>query len=187
MSKQPPPRPARADAPPPPKPVRASADAVRTANTVASLLTNTGAPVVQSSWTGSREGAIQTGSERDAISTPPQRTTGRRQGSEDRPGDNRSGPIRQQGEGWVYAPSTSHISRFMLVLSELKTQNSVLQVVFKGPEGKGEVAEYAYHFSDPRQAQSVFDAMRRSGHPYGEVLTPKVIRAGIPYHPLARS
>lgn len=56
-----------------------------------------------------------------------------------------------------------------------------LFVVFKGPDEKGEVAEYLYNFSTPAQGQAIFDRMRVNAHPYGNVLYPDVIQGGIPY------
>lgn len=89
---------------------------------------------------------------------------------------------QQRSSGWVSAPATSHISRFMLVHGEQATH---IQVVFKGPEGKGEVAEYMYTFPDDNSAVRIFNQLRSSAHPYGQVLYPKVIKGGIPYAPMA--
>jgi hypothetical protein len=66
-----------------------------------------------------------------------------------------------------------------------KTEQGIqIQVVFKAPGG-GEDAEYGYLFSEA-QGVAIFDQLRRSPHPYGSVLYPSVIQAGIPYYPLSR-
>lgn len=113
------------------------------------------------------------------ISPLPQETKGRRQGSSDDEGNRRAGPIRQEGEGWVFAPSTSHISRFKFGGGPDGTAQ--LTVVFKGPDNQGEVAQYSYFFDDHNEATQVYDEMRRSPHPYGNVLYPDVIQEGIPF------
>lgn len=130
---------------------------------------------VQSTWTGSRQGADRVSSENTELS--PQKTL-------------------RAGAQWRSAPSTSHISRFMLVDARLNGDvaafgphggASQLQVVFKGPDGVGEVAEYVYYFTDHDEGSGVFSRMSSSPHPYSLVLVPDVIDKGIPYHPLARS
>lgn len=135
-----------------------------------------------SAWVGQRAGALPIEYENAELSSSPQEMQGRRQGSEDDPNNRRRGPTRQQGEAngitWVYAPSTSHISRFALVTENDETR---LQVVFKGPNGNGEVAEFAYYPS-AATARALYDQMRRSQHPYGTVLYPQAIKTGIPYH-----
>lgn len=99
-----------------------------------------------------------------------------------------------KGSGWVYAPATSHISRFLFTdarqnadMAEygLMGGASQLQVVFKGANYSGEVDEYVYYFSDHDTGIETFKELSRSAHPYAEVLLPDVINGGIPYFRLA--
>jgi len=111
--------------------------------------------------------------------------------------------------GWVVAPITSHISRFKFedarqnslvrkfgrIIGEAELFGatpstgtnpfargaSQLSVIFKGPEGQGEVAEYQYYFPNHEEGASVYDSMVAAIHPYGTVLYPRVIEGGIPY------
>lgn len=120
---------------------------------------------------------------RDNTITPaPGPLVSRRQGEEKDTLGRRKGTIRQESGGWIYAPVSSHLSRFMFEDQGVKAQ---IHVVFKGPEGRGEVAEYSYSFDDADRANEIFMLMRSSPHPYGSVLRPMVILAGIPYTPRA--
>lgn len=116
------------------------------------------------------------------ISPAPDETVGRRQGEGKDFLGRRKGPIRQEGGGWVYAPASSHLSRFMLVEDDKEAR---LLVVFRGPGGQGEVSEYVYTFPSQEEGARVFALLRSSPHPYSEVLRPMVIAAGIPYSPRA--
>lgn len=110
-------------------------------------------------------------------------------------------------ENWVSAPSTSHISRFMYVdARENALQRrfgrrygdggsdnpfaagaSQLHVVFRGKDGRGETAEYAYFFNNHAWGRDVFERMRTSGHPYSEILYPElVLNKAVPYQRLSR-
>jgi hypothetical protein len=177
--KEPPPRPNTANNATPPMP--------DTTARYEALVKSLYAPpeAVPSSWVGSRPGAIGIHSENADISPSPQETTRRRQGSDTTPSDRRTGPVREQGGGWTYAPGTSHISRFTFVPTPGGGLN--LTVVFKGPNNSGEVAEYLYSFDDYDTGMDIFNRMRRSPHPYGFVLYPDVIQANVQYHLLARS
>ena len=91
---------------------------------------------------------------------------------------------------WYATPDASHIARFKYldirlfpVLKKFPGRLgavSVLYVSFKDKSG-GLTATYAYGFADPDQGQAITDAMVASPHPYGEVLHPRVIKAGVPY------
>lgn len=108
---------------------------------------------------------------------------------------------------WVHAPATSHISRFKYVdARENSLQRrfgrrtgmgtsddnphtsgaSQLHVVFRGKDGQGETAEYGYFFDRHDWGADVFERMSSSGHPYGNVLYPDVIKGGVPYQRLSR-
>jgi hypothetical protein len=109
-------------------------------------------------------------------------------------------------EEWTHAPSSSHISRFLYrdartnsltrkfgrVLETPAGGNpyargaSELRVVFRNEKSGGESAEYAYFYEDAAAGASIFDLMRGSGHPYGEVLHPLVIKGGVPYQRISR-
>jgi hypothetical protein len=141
---------------------------------------------IPSTWKGTRTGAVPITHENVEVSSAPTETRRRRQGHASSPGNNRAGVVRTEGEGWVYAPGDSHISRSKLVIPDDGTPLQ-LQVVFKGPEGVGEVAEYVYLFSDYDEGVSIWNKIRRSAHPYSLFLYPDVIQAGIPYYPLSRS
>lgn len=86
---------------------------------------------------------------------------------------------------WFEAPATSHVATFRYYevpsLSALDMslggERYQLQVYFKN-SARG----YRYFFQNRQEAMLVFDEMRRSMRPYGEVLYPKVIRPGIPFN-----
>lgn len=103
-------------------------------------------------------------------------------------------PETETGGGsvpWEAAPATSHILRwrwydakqhkFLTKFPGATGQGrSELHVQFKDKQG-GASSVYAYYFATPEAGATVVQKLRSSSHPYGEVLTPYVIRAGIPY------
>lgn len=98
------------------------------------------------------------------------------------------------GSGWIYAPVTSHISRFLWTdallnptLAEYNVMKgaSQLQVIFKGENYEGEADEYIYYFYDREEGLRIGSELSRASHPYSDVLLPQVIQAGIPYFRLA--
>ena len=106
-----------------------------------------------------------------------------------------AGDRPDEGDGgiaWTPAPTTSHIAMFRFYdarLHKFLTKfpgaigrgRSELHVRFRGKNGQGVVAYYAYFFDSPEAGQVIYDKLAGSGHPYGEVLHPLVIRAGVPY------
>lgn len=80
---------------------------------------------------------------------------------------------------WYQAPPSSHISRFTY-----SDKTGVLNVIFKGADGHGEVAEYAYTFVHIPTGRDLFNRLRASPHPFGMVLYPDVIQGGVPYSPV---
>lgn len=102
---------------------------------------------------------------------------------------------------WVYAPSTSHISRFKF--DDARTNRllknfgfgatssggvrrhegaSELRVVFRDADSGAESVEYVYWFHDHAAGAAVAEAMTGHPHPYGEVLYPEVIAPNrVPY------
>jgi hypothetical protein len=101
---------------------------------------------------------------------------------------------QREGTGWIYAPVTSHISRFLFTDARLNPEMaeygpqggaSQLQVIFKGANYEGEDDEYIYYFHDPYAGLEIANAMATAAHPYADVLLPQVIRAGVPYFRLA--
>lgn len=87
---------------------------------------------------------------------------------------------------YTAAPATSHCWGMKFFDQRLFPQFefSFLIVRFRDKKTGGPTAEYAYAFDNADQGQAIFDEMVASGHPYGEVLHPKVIKTGIPYTPL---
>ncbi len=93
--------------------------------------------------------------------------------------------------GWYSAPTTSHVARFKYLDIRLFPflrkfpgklgPVSILYVTFKDEKTGGLTATYAYGFADPDRGLAIADEMVTSPHPYGEVLHPKVIKAGIDY------
>lgn len=75
------------------------------------------------------------------------------------------------------APKTSHISRFAI-------QGTELYVVFKDEETGGETDTYRYDFVSKAEAMDIFQRMKDSRHPYGNVLYPDVIAEGNTGHPI---
>lgn len=104
-------------------------------------------------------------------------------------------------QDWVSAPDTSHIDRMKIVSaggrkSFLGRETSYIggqaddfetkiHVTFKpNPKtGKGG-GEYVYLFRDYNTALYIWSDLISSPHPYGEVLYPRVIKAGVPYRPI---
>lgn len=103
------------------------------------------------------------------------------------------------GENWVYAPYTSHISKMQFEDAStvyargrgkwrFLSGESRLWVGFKPDPKTGRGgAEYMYFFKDWALAKDVWEDLITSPHPYGEVLYPRVIKAGVPYKPNWRS
>lgn len=96
---------------------------------------------------------------------------------------------------WVQAPATSHIAKMMFEDASTPfargrgkfmflSGESRLWVEFKpNPKtGKGG-GEYMYFFRDHAQAKSIWESLITSPHPYGLVLYPRVVTAGVPYKP----
>lgn len=92
---------------------------------------------------------------------------------------------------WESAPATSHLWGWKYV--DIRTSSflrkfpgrlgavSILTVRFRGKGGRGIAAEYQYGFADPDAGQAIVEALRASPHPHGQVLHPRVIKAGVPY------
>jgi hypothetical protein len=87
------------------------------------------------------------------------------------------GPIADQ---WHSAPGTSHISRFINYINQ-EQEGWVIGVTFKIGKSGGETREYKYYFATAEDADAIFNALKNSPHPYGEVLYPRVIKAKVPY------
>lgn len=76
---------------------------------------------------------------------------------------------------WDAAPGTSHIHSFKLAdAAEFGLGTSQLFVRFKGKQGG--IAGEGFYYIEPAFGREIVEAMRASGHPYGEVLYPRVIK-----------
>ena len=155
-------------------------------------------------WVPKFSHGIPQGWELSGLSPSPQETTKRRQGE---PGQKKGYVYRTVGErtgyaaeragsGWVYAPVTSHISRFLWTDARSNPEMaeygfyggaSQLEVIFKGPNYQGEEDEYVYYFNDHAHGLEVFNSLSRSPHPFVWVLIPDVIESGVPYFRLAHT
>lgn len=98
---------------------------------------------------------------------------------------------------WESAPATSHVSRFRFWDARewsflrnfgyrdgqfgVKGGASVLDVIFRDEKSGGEGPQYSYYFHDHGSGRTLYEKMLASPHPYGEVLYPLVVRAGVEY------
>lgn len=111
-------------------------------------------------------------------------------------------PQAESGTGWVDAPATSHIEKMHFLyggnpddsmetgrtnqsrfVRRFLNNESVITVRFR-PSGNSGGAEYAYMFDDHALALDIWEDLITSPHPYGEVLYPRMRKAGVPYKPI---
>ena len=78
---------------------------------------------------------------------------------------------------WVFGPWSSHLSRWLAY----ETEGEFFLLVRFKRKGGGETRTYAYRFSSAAEVASIDTAMKRSPHPFGQVLNPRVIKAGVPF------
>lgn len=106
-----------------------------------------------------------------------------------------AGPSTTGDVPWEDAPTTSHIARFRFsdasessFLRRFGEESgaSQLSVVFKDEKSGGDGPEYVYFFADATAGRALLEKLRGSPHPYGEVLYPLVIQAGVPYRRVSR-
>lgn len=97
--------------------------------------------------------------------------------------------LDQSNLPWFAAPEGSHIwgwkffdARIYANTAALSSLGpvSLLLVRFRTKQG-GPGAAGFYGFADAAQGQAISDALEASAHPYGEILYPRVIKAGVPY------
>ncbi len=77
-------------------------------------------------------------------------------------------------EGWQYAPGTSHLARW-------KVEADMLILVFKQGKDGGESQPFGYRFETEELAQQWSMKIAASGHPYGQVVYPGIIKAGVAF------
>jgi hypothetical protein len=79
--------------------------------------------------------------------------------------------------GWTPAPGESHLFAWRYLDSRMYPglTMSRLGVIFRAKDG-GEGQRGYYLFSNADRGQALADEMTAAGHPYGEVLYPKIIK-----------
>lgn len=99
-------------------------------------------------------------------------------------------PLDSSNLPWFAAPAASHIwgwkffdARIYGNTASLTSLGpvSLLLVRFREKSGGPSKDAYFYGFANHDAGQAISDAMERSEHPYGQVLNPRVKKAGIPY------
>lgn len=104
-------------------------------------------------------------------------------------GDNPENPT---GIPWEPAPTTSHVDSWRFYgtdefpflrkfPSAVGQGRSELHVRFKGKDGGGPSASYAYFFQSPEAGRNVLDKLRGSPHPFKDVVKAVLIDGRIPY------
>ena len=68
--------------------------------------------------------------------------------------------------------------------SKLGQGRSELHVRFKRPNG-GPTEVYVYFFVDHSQGEAIYQRLKTSPHPFGQVLHPEVIKEQVPYTSVA--
>lgn len=98
-------------------------------------------------------------------------------------------PLDSSNLPWFAAPAASHIwgwkffdARIYANTADLTSLGpvSLLLVRFRNKDGSPGNAGF-YGFADAAAGQAISDALEASGHPYGEILYPRVIKGGAPY------
>ena len=100
-----------------------------------------------------------------------------------------------RGIAWENAPHSSHIHSFRWLdarkrarmgdpPSEFGRGRSELHVRFKRPNG-GPTQLYVYFFVDHSRGEAIYQRLRTSPHPFGQVLHPEVIKEQVPYTSIA--
>lgn len=100
-----------------------------------------------------------------------------------------------RGIAWETAPHSSHIhsyrwldarkrTRMADLPSKLGQGRSELHVRFKRPNG-GPTEVYVYFFVDHSQGEAIYQRLKSSPHPFGQVLHPEVIKEQVPYTSVA--
>jgi hypothetical protein len=79
---------------------------------------------------------------------------------------------------WVAAPEASHIKRWCSLYSDDDGRYE-LYVTFK--QGGSETRVYTYFFNSYDELESITQQLADALHPFGSVLHPQVIKAGVRY------
>ena len=100
-----------------------------------------------------------------------------------------------RGIAWETAPHSSHIHSYRWLDARRRTRmgdfpsklgqgRSELHVRFKRPNG-GPTEVYVYFFVDHSQGEAIYQRLKTSPHPFGQVLHPEVIKEQVPYTSVA--